>query len=98
MHSTGGCATSRQVSIIQARAFSAVRSTTRSSEMSLGVRVVIISSLLVAYALFLLTCRLFHLSVCVSVCVSVRKVYCGKTAEWIRMPFGVVSGVGRGWR
>jgi len=22
-------------------------------------------------------------------------VYCGKTAEWIRMPFGVVSGVGR---
>ena len=27
---------------------------------------------------------------------SVRKVYCGKTAEWIRMPFAVVSGVGRG--
>ena len=26
----------------------------------------------------------------------VRKVYCGKTAEWIQMPFGVVSGVGRG--
>jgi len=23
-------------------------------------------------------------------------VYCGKTADWIRMPFGVVSGVGRG--
>jgi len=22
-------------------------------------------------------------------------VYCGKTAEWIQMPFGVVSGVGR---
>jgi len=23
-------------------------------------------------------------------------VYCGKTADWIHMPFGVVSGVGRG--
>jgi len=23
-------------------------------------------------------------------------VYCGKTADWIRMPFGVVSGVDRG--
>jgi len=31
-----------------------------------------------------------------SVCVCVRKVYCGKTADWIRMPFGMVSGVGRG--
>jgi len=27
---------------------------------------------------------------------SVWKVYCGKTAEWIQMPFRVVSGVGRG--
>jgi len=46
----------------------------------------------------LLTCRLAHMSVCVcaSVCECVcRKVYCGKTAEWIRMPFGMVSGVGR---
>jgi len=43
------------------------------------------------------TCRLAHLSVCVwSVCLSVRRVYCGKTAEWIRMPFVSVSGVGRG--
>jgi len=41
-----------------------------------------------------LSCRLSHLSVCTCVCV--RKVYCGKTADWIRMPFGVVSGVGRG--
>ena len=40
------------------------------------------------------TCRLTHLSVCVCVGLSVRKVYCGKTAEWIRMPFGMVSGVG----
>jgi len=24
-----------------------------------------------------------------------RKVYCGKTAEWIRIPFGVVSVVSR---
>jgi len=39
--------------------------------------------------------RLDHLSV--SVCLSVgRKGYCGKTAEQIRMPFGVVNGVGRG--
>ena len=30
-----------------------------------------------------------------SVCRPVRKVYCGKTADWIRMPFGMVSGVGR---
>ena len=30
-----------------------------------------------------------------SVCMSVRKVYCVKTAERIQMPFGVVSGVGR---
>jgi len=28
--------------------------------------------------------------------VSVRKVYCGKMADWIWIPFGVVSGVGRG--
>jgi len=32
----------------------------------------------------------------VCVCLSVRKVYCGKTAEWIWVPFGMVSGVGRG--
>jgi len=36
--------------------------------------------------------RLDHLSAC----LSVRKVYCGETADWTRMPFGVVSGVGRG--
>jgi len=31
------------------------------------------------------------------VCVSAgQKVYCSKTADWIRMPFRVVSGVGRG--
>jgi len=35
-------------------------------------------------------------SVGLSVSRSVCKVYCGKTAEWIRMPFGVVSGVGQG--
>jgi len=37
-------------------------------------------------------------SVSLSVCLSVRKVYCGKTADWIRMPFGVVSEFGRGMR
>jgi len=36
------------------------------------------------------------LSVCRSVCLSVRKVYCGKTVEWIQMPFRMVSAVGRG--
>jgi len=30
------------------------------------------------------------------VCWSVWKVYCGKTAHWIRTPFRVVSGIGRG--
>jgi len=35
------------------------------------------------------------LSPSLSVGLSVRKVYCGKTTEWIRMPFGVVSGVSR---
>ena len=38
------------------------------------------------------TCRVDHLSVG----PSVRKVYCGKTAGWIRMPFVMVSVVGRG--
>ena len=31
-----------------------------------------------------------------SVCLFVRRVYCGKTADWIWIPFGVVSGVNRG--
>jgi len=30
------------------------------------------------------------------VCLSVRKVHCDKTADWIRIPFGMVSGVNRG--
>ena len=34
-------------------------------------------------------------SVCLSVGLCVWKVYCGKTVDLIRMPFGVVSGVGR---
>jgi len=29
-------------------------------------------------------------------CVCLSTVYCGKTADWIRMLFGVVSGVGQG--
>jgi len=33
------------------------------------------------------------LPICRSVC---RNAYCGKTAVWIRMPFGMVSAVGRG--
>jgi len=35
-------------------------------------------------------------SISLLVSLSVRKVYCGETADWIRMQFGVVSGVGRG--
>jgi len=35
-------------------------------------------------------------SVSMSVGRSVRRVYCGKTADWIWMPFGLVSRVGRG--
>jgi len=44
--------------------------------------------------------RTFAYFMCRSVCLfisrPVKKEYCGKTADWIRMPFGVVSGVGRG--
>jgi len=45
-----------------------------------------------AQALLVHNSRLSNLSVC----LSVRKVYCGKTADCIRMPLGVVSGIGRG--
>jgi len=44
---------------------------------------------------FLQVCRLSHLSISLS-CLCVRKVYCGKTTNWIRMPFGVVSRVSQG--
>ena len=62
------------------------------------VVVVVVVSRVARYAierkrLILLTCRLSRLSVCASVCLSVglsvRKLYCGNTAEWTRMPFGV---------
>jgi len=36
------------------------------------------------------------LCVCRSVCLSGCKVYCGKTTDWIQMPFGMVSGVSQG--
>jgi len=36
------------------------------------------------------------LSVGLSVSQSLRMVHCGKTADWIWMPFAVVSGIGRG--
>jgi len=41
-------------------------------------------------------CRSVCYSVCLSVCRSVWKEYCGKTTNWIRMTFGIVSGVDRG--
>jgi len=31
-----------------------------------------------------------------SVSLSLRKVYCDKTANWIRTPFGMVSEIGQG--
>jgi len=40
--------------------------------------------------LMLRTCRLAHLLVCL------QKVYCGKMADWIRVPFGMVSLVSQG--
>ena len=36
-------------------------------------------------------------SIGVSICLESVVVYCGKTADWIRMPFAMVSMVGRGW-
>jgi len=46
------------------------------------------------------SCHLSHLSVGLfvglSACLSVWKVYCGKTAECIWISFGMVSGVGGG--
>jgi len=38
------------------------------------------------------------LSVCLScpVCLSATLVYCGQTVGWIRMPLGMVVGIGQG--
>jgi len=65
------------------------------------VLVIVSASLYISIAseaLMLWTCRLARL--CVSavctVCPSVQKVYCGKMAERIWMPFEAVSGVGPG--
>jgi len=44
-----------------------------------------------------LGCGLSHLSVALCVNLSVQKVYCGKTADWIRMLLGMVSGSVKGW-
>jgi len=38
---------------------------------------------------------LVHISPIPSVGLSVRKVYCGKAADWIRMEFQLLSGVAR---
>ena len=40
--------------------------------------------------------RLMSRNIRRDICVCDCKVYCGKTADWIRMPFWVVSGVGLG--
>jgi len=45
---------------------------------------------------FVQICRQSRRSVSRSVGRSVRRVYCGKTADWIWMPFVVVSGIGGG--
>ena len=34
--------------------------------------------------------------ICRSVGLSARKMHCDKLTDWISMPFGMVSGVGRG--
>jgi len=44
----------------------------------------------------LLVCMCVSVSICLSVGRSVGKVYCGKTADWICMLFGMVRGVGHG--
>jgi len=72
----------------------------RYSTVSVGVSLLLVASLTIKRKwLILLTCRLAHLSVCMpvgrSIGLSARKVYYGKTAEWIRMPFGMVSVVRR---
>jgi len=49
---------------------------------------------------WVLTCHLalllVFLFVCRFVCLSAQKVYCGKTADWIRILLGMVRGVGQG--
>jgi len=54
--------------------------------------------LLARFTIVSVSAYVSDLSACVYVCLclSVRKVYCGQTADWIRMPFGMMSGVGRG--
>jgi len=68
-------------------------------ESTINVVLVIISRLAVVNIMrkqvLVETCRLTHLSVALSVGLSVQRVYCGKMADWI-WTFGVVSGVGRG--
>jgi len=58
--------------------------------IELGIISASLSISIASKTLMLWPCRLAHL------CVCVQKVYCGKSADWIRMPFGVVRGVGRG--
>ena len=43
-------------------------------------------------------CRSVRTSVCPCVCLSVCPVQCGKTADRIRMPFGIVDRMGPGMR
>ena len=50
---------------------------------------------IVSGVLILRNIRLDHLYVCRLVCLSVRKMYWGKMADWIQMPFEVVSWVGQ---
>ena len=41
-------------------------------------------------------CNALLLTFAWTICLSVRKVYCSKMADWIRMPFVVLKEVGRG--
>ena len=56
--------------------------------MSLSINIASI----IAYLTDLLSIPSVGLFVCLCLCD--WKEYCGKTANWIQMPFGMVSGVG----
>ena len=62
--------------------------------MSLSINIASVS----ANGIYLSPSSSVSLYVCVCVgrlvCQSIWKVYCGKTAYWIRMPFRMVSGMG----
>jgi len=63
------------------------------SDLSLSPSVSLAVCLCVCVSVCLSVCLFVCLPACLPACLSfgwyVRKVYCGKTADWIRMPFGM---------